>query len=183
EMKFSHNEKNFTIEIENDGDTIPDEYLKKIFEPFFKLNRNVQGTGIGLAFVKSLVELHKGTIYCDNSKPDRTIFVMILPINQDYSININDDEQTNRMYDTPSKSAHTLPIHSRRPNHTILTVEDNEEFQQLLYKHLTKKYNVLQSKNGLEAMSIMDKENIDVVICDIMMSVMDGLEFCKTMKE
>lgn len=183
EMEFSHNEKNFIIEIENDGDTIPDEYLKKIFEPFFKLNRNVQGTGIGLAFVKSLVELHKGTIYCDNSKPDRTIFVMILPINQDYSINMNDVAQSDRSYDTPSKSSQTLPIHSKRPNHTILTVEDNEEFQQLLYKHLTKKYHVLQSKNGLEAMSIMDKENVDVVICDIMMPIMDGLEFCKAMKE
>ncbi|RNC66175.1 hybrid sensor histidine kinase/response regulator transcription factor [Proteiniphilum sp. X52] len=182
EMVFSHNEKNFTIKIENDGDTIPDEYLKKIFEPFFKLNRNVQGTGIGLAFVKSLVELHKGAIYCDNSKPDRTIFVMTLPINQDYSINI-DDEQTDKMYDTSLKTSHTLPIHPKKPNHTILTVEDNEEFQKLLYSHLTKKYHVLQSRNGMEAMSIMDKENVDVVICDIMMPVMDGLEFCKTMKE
>lgn len=183
ELEFSHNEKNFTIKIENDGDTIPDEYLKKIFEPFFKLNRNIQGTGIGLAFVKSLVALHKGMIYCDNSKPDRTIFVMILPINQDYSININDTEQAGRMYEAPLKSSQTLPIHSKKSNHTILTVEDNEEFQQLLYKHLAKEYHVLQSKNGMEAMNIMDKENVDMVICDIMMPVMDGLEFCKTMKE
>jgi len=186
ELDFRYDEKCFEIKIENDGDIIPDEYVEKIFEPLFKLNKNVQGTGLGLAFVKSLVELHKGTIYCDNSKMDRTIFVMTLPINQEHSIKIYDEEdQIEKTDNALEKSLQIDLSNTLKPSATttILTVEDNEEFQQLLYKQLTKKYHVLQEKNGKEALDTMDKENVDVVICDIMMPVMDGLEFCKRIKE
>jgi len=184
EVEFSHTEKSFEIQIGNDGDRISDQFVEKIFEPFFKLNKNIQGTGIGLAFVKSLVELHKGTIYCDNTKADRTVFVMTLPVNQEYSIGIDhDEEQTDRVDDEQSNSSKNEPFHVKKTIPTILTVEDNEEFRQLLYKQLTGKFHVLQAQNGLEALDIMDKENVDVVICDIMMPVMDGLEFCKTLKE
>ncbi len=184
EVIFTHSEKSFEIQIGNDGDKIPDQFVEKIFEPFFKLNKNIQGTGIGLAFVKSLVELHKGKIYCDNAKMDRTVFVMTLPINQEYSIGIDhEEEQTDRMDNTQDDRSKSEVLHTKKPTPTILTVEDNEEFQQLLYKQLSKKFHVLQGQNGLEALDIMDKENVDVVICDIMMPVMDGLEFCKTLKE
>lgn len=186
ELDFKYDKNHFEIKIENDGDTIPDEYVEKIFEPLFKLNKNVQGTGLGLAFVKSLVELHKGTIYCDNSKIGRTIFVMTLPINQEHSIKIYDEEDTIEKTDNALEKSLQIDLpNTLKPiaTTTILTVEDNEEFQQLLYKQLTKKYHVLQGKNGKEALDIMDKKNVDVVICDIMMPIMDGLEFCKTMKE
>jgi len=186
EIEFCHNEKSFTLKIENDGDSIPDEYTEKIFEPLFKLNQNVQGTGIGLAFVKSLVELHKGCIYCDNSKPKRTFFVMTLPIKQEGCIDIYDEkEQISKIENTYEISSQIDLLESPEliANYTILSIEDNEEFQHLLRKQLTKKYNVLQCKSGMEALIIMDKENIDVVICDIMMPIMNGLEFCKKIKE
>ncbi len=181
ELGLRCNEKYFEIKIENDGDVIPDEYVEKIFEPLFKLNKNIQGTGLGLAFVKSLVELHKGTICCDNSKMGKTIFVMTLPIKQEQSINIHDEED--QFEKTESSQIALLKSQKPSATPTILTVEDNEEFQHLLYKHLIKKYHVLQCKNGMEALDILDKENVDIVICDIMMPIMDGLEFCKTMKE
>lgn len=181
ELDFRYDEKNFEIKIENDGDIIPDEYVEKIFEPLFKLNKNIQGTGLGLAFVKSMVELHKGTIFCDNSKIGRTIFVMTLPIQQEQSINIHDEED--QFEKTESSKIALLESQKPSATPTILTVEDNEEFQQLLYKQLIKKYHVLQCKNGMEAIDILDKENVDIIICDIMMPVMDGLEFCRTMKE
>lgn len=184
EVAFTHSEKSFEIQISNDGDRIPDQFVEKIFEPFFKLNKNMQGTGIGLAFVKSLVELHKGTIYCDNSKTGRTVFVMTLPINQEYRIGIDhEEEQTEKLNGEQNDSSKNELLHSKKLVPTILTVEDNEEFQQLLYKQLTKKYHVLQGRNGMEALDIVEKENVDVIICDIMMPVMDGLEFCRTLKE
>lgn len=184
EVYFSHTDKVFEIKISNDGDRIHNQFIEKIFEPFFKLNKNIQGTGIGLAFVKSLVELHKGTIYCDNSKPDRTVFVMILPIVQEHRIRINnEDDQMNGEQDDQEGSMPVGLFHSNKLRPTILTVEDNVEFQQFLYKQLTKKYHILQGSNGMKALGIMEKENVDIVICDIMMPVMDGLEFCKTIKE
>ncbi len=184
DVVFNHNEKSFEIKVSNDGDMVPNQFVEKIFEPFFKLNKNKQGTGIGLAFVKSLVELHKGTIYCDNSQIDRTTFVMTLPVNQENKIRINNgDNQTNNADDGQENPLPNELLLPNRTAPTILTVEDSEEFQQLLYKQLTRKYYVLQAKNGMEAINIMDKENVDIVICDIMMPVMDGLEFCKMIKE
>lgn len=184
EVTFTHFENSFEIKIGNDGDKIPDQFVEKIFEPFFKLNKNIQGAGIGLAFVKSLIELHKGTIYCDNTPKDRNVFVITLPINQKYRIDIEQvKEPTDEADKEQNVSSMGALFYPKQQTPTILTVEDNEEFQQLLYKQLSKKYQVVQSKNGLEALDIMDKESVDVVICDIMMPVMDGLEFCKTIKE
>lgn len=184
DLNFSHTNSHFEIKIGNDGDRIPDQFAEKIFEPFFKLNKNIQGTGIGLAFVKSLVELHHGTIYCDNSDKEKTVFVMILPIVQEYRVLITNEEDLPDS--THTKEEHTPSQALRLTNSTkptILTVEDNEEFQQLLYKQLIKKYNVLQGRDGAEALDIMDREHVDVVISDIMMPVMDGLEFCRLIKE
>lgn len=183
EFEFSFSQDTFIISISNDGDKIPDQYVERIFEPLFKLNNNIQGTGIGLAFVKALIELHKGTIYCDNSSDNRTTFVITLPLSQDYTINMDNGEKENNAHDGPLSLSQLESVLSKRSNHTILTVEDSEDFQELLKRHLKRKYHVLQSKNGLEAMGVMDKENVDLVVCDIMMPVMSGLEFCKAMKE
>lgn len=186
EIEVSYNDKQLIIKIENDGEVIPDEYVVKIFEPLFKLNENVQGTGIGLAFVKSLIELHQGTIYCDNSNPNRTAFVMTLPINQDHRIEIYNGEnqkiETDNSLEKISK-IDLLEAQKQSSTPTVLTIEDNEEFQQLLHKQLSNKYQLLQSKNGKEALDIIDKESVDIIICDIMMPVMDGLEFCKIIKD
>ena len=186
EIEVSYNEEYFKIKIENDGDVIPDEYVEKIFEPLFKLNKNVEGTGIGLAFVKSLVELHQGTIYCDNTNPEKTAFVMTLPIKQEQSIEIfNGYSPAIKSEDSDDKISKIDLLEAQKQNGTptILTVEDNKEFQYLLKKQLSDKYQIIQCGNGKEALDMMDKELIDIVICDIMMPVMDGLEFCKIIKE
>lgn len=182
EVNFSYDEKNFELKISNDGDTIPDQFVDKIFDPFFKLNKNILGTGIGLALVKSLVELHKGIIYCNNSEADTTTFVMILPRNQEYMVKIEEDYPREIEHDDIESSVANPTVYSDKTVPIILAIDDNEEFLQFLTKQLSKKYRVIQGRNGLEALNIMDKENIDIVICDIMMPQMDGLEFCKMMK-
>jgi DNA-binding response OmpR family regulator len=186
EIDVSKDNESFIIKVENDGEVIPDEYVEKIFEPLFKLNKNVHGTGIGLAFVKSLVELHHGSIYCDNTKPNKTAFVMTLPVNQEHSIKIhegNSVDLNSEINIEKISKIDLLDVQKHNSTPIILTIEDNKEFQHLLYKQLSNNYQLVQCENGKEALEIIEKESVDIIICDIMMPVMDGLEFCKTIKE
>lgn len=180
-ITFKPDITNFELVVTNDGDTIPEQFVEKIFEPFFKLNPNVQGTGLGLSFVKSLVELHHGSIYCDNSQKDRTSFVVTFPIYQENAIRFDKDEPAEPKTETDYSSVSEKESSKTKP--VILSVEDNEEFQQFLSKQLSSYYHVLLGHNGKEALEILNKENVDIVVCDIMMPVMDGLELCKIIKE
>ena len=182
-ITFEANTTNFKLVVSNDGDTIPEQFVEKIFEPFFKLNPNIQGTGLGLSFVKSLVELHKGSISCDNSQKDITSFVITFPVYQEYTIRFDNDESTELI--TENNKVHTSASEkeSLKTKPVVLSVEDNEEFQQFLCKQLSVNYHVLLGRNGEEALNILNKENIDIVVCDIMMPIMDGLELCKIIKE
>lgn len=179
-LELQHSDDHFRIIVENDGNTIPDEYLDKIFEPLFKLNHNKKGTGLGLAFVKSLVELHKGSIYCDNSKEKRTIFVLTLPNHQERTLLINENETAEE--GKAELCLHPLPSDEKKRS-TIVTIEDNRDFQHLLYNQLSPRYNLIQCGNGMEALEILEKHHVDMVITDIMMPVMDGLELCQAIKD
>jgi signal transduction histidine kinase len=77
-------EDNIVIEIANDGPLIPEEMKERIFEPFYRLKETIRqkGTGIGLALARSLVELHKGRLFLDDSWPGMNKFKLILPINK-----------------------------------------------------------------------------------------------------
>ena len=186
EIDVSKDNESFINKVENDGEVIPDEYVEKIFEPLFKLNKNVHGTGIGLAFVKSLVELHHGSIYCDNTNPNKTAFVMTLPVNQEHSIKIhegNSVDLNSEINIEKISKIDLLDVQKHNSTPIILTIEDNKEFQHLLHKQLSNNYQLVQCENGKEALEIIEKESVDIIICDIMMPVMDGLEFCKTIKE
>jgi len=84
-LPVSTNDKNFTVEIENDGYIIPTELKEKIFQPFFRLEKtkHQMGSGIGLALSRSLAELHKGNLYVKNGQTRMNVFVLSLPIQQE----------------------------------------------------------------------------------------------------
>ena len=66
--------------------------------------------------------------------------------------------------------------------HSILVVEDNEELLQLMVKLLSREYNVFKAENGKEGVTILENEDIDLIVSDVMMPEMDGIEFCKYVK-
>ena len=181
EITLERNEIDFTVRINNDGDPIPEQFVEKIFEPFFKINSNMYGSGIGLPFVKSLVELHKGTVYCDKLQTDKVSFVVTLPIIQDYSLKIVDNE-TYTIED--EKALEQLYIDDKESSllPTVLAVEDNEEFQHFLCSQLSHKYHVLKASNGMEALDLLYNKHIDIIVSDIMMPIMNGLELCEKIK-
>jgi len=80
----------FSLQIRNDGKAIPEEYREKIFQPFFRL-KNIEkpGTGIGLSLARSLTELHSGTLILSSGKADQIVFVLTLPLHQQYEFNLS----------------------------------------------------------------------------------------------
>jgi len=178
---FSSEDKFFTIEIKNDGYVIPYDQKEKIFEPFYRIKETEKqpGTGIGLPLSRSLAELHKGVLDLKHSENKLNIFVLTLPMHQEKEFNLHNDEPAMQEAEE-SKPDKEENIHSTNP--IILFVEDNKEILDFTCKELASDYTVYKALNGAEALEILKVENIQLVISDIMMPVMDGLELCKKIK-
>lgn len=183
-IQLVNTENKLKIRVTNDGDTIPHEFAQWIFEPFSKLNDNIQGSGLGLPLSKLMIELHNGVIFLDKEMA-KTSFVIELPLKQDRVIQLPENEDLETLSPEMEKTVDLSKIDDLMhvdEKRTILSVEDNEEFQNFMAKQLNESYHVLKSQSGEEALEILDTTNVDVIICDIMMSGMDGLTLCEKVK-
>ena len=178
-LPFNSEDKVFSIAIRNDGYIIPLDQKEKIFEPFYRLKETEKqtGTGIGLALSRALAEAHKGVLDLRKSEDDLNVFQLVLPIHQDKEFNLQHDEPENV---TISKELPEEDVHSSSPS--ILFVEDNKEILDFICRELHNEYSVRKALNGREALDILQNENIQLVVSDIMMPVMDGLELCRRIK-
>jgi len=181
-LPFSSEDQLFNIEIRNDGYIIPAQYKEKIFEPFFRIKETEKeaGTGIGLPLSRSLAQLHKGSLELKTSIEGFNIFLLSLPIHQEREIRFGGDSEEEPIVNATDKTASANDGNLSKP--AILLVEDNKEILNYIEKELTLQYRVLKAYNGQEALEILQRENIQLVISDIMMPVMDGIQLCKRMK-
>ncbi|MHB8206432.1 MAG: two-component regulator propeller domain-containing protein [Mucilaginibacter sp.] len=165
----------FLIEVSNDGRIIPHSFKEKIFEPFFRLNssENIEGTGIGLALARSLAEVHNGSLTLEEVKGTNR-FTLNLPIHQEIEFDLdsfNKGELVDKNIDQNNEE---------RPS--ILLVEDSVDILGFLYSELKQEYNVITAVNGIKALEQLSTANILLVVSDIMMPEMDGLELCRRIK-
>lgn len=181
-ISLESRENTFRLIVANDGDRIPPEHAERIFDPFVKLDENSLGTGIGLPFARTLIEAHKGRIFVDVNQP-QTTFVLELPLWQEVAITLMGDSEEELPAEDgrPFADAVALPDFSHRK--VLLSVEDNEEFQNFMVGQLKANYQVLKARNGQEALALLAKQTVDLIISDVMMPVMDGLALCKEVKE
>ncbi|MBO9633567.1 MAG: response regulator [Chitinophagaceae bacterium] len=179
---FNSNDQVFNIEIRNDGILIPYELKEKIFEPFYRLRETEKqpGTGIGLPLSRSLAELHKGVLDLQKPEGSFNIFLLSIPIHQENEIDLQDYE-TIETEQSPVNGDEPTQDHDPGKLHLLL-VEDNKEILSFLQKELQAMYSISRAVNGEEALDILSRENIHLVISDIMMPVMDGIELCKRIK-
>ena len=189
---------NVIIKVIDDGKGISKSNKKFIFDRFYQLGER-SGTGIGLALTKSLVELHKGTIKVKSSPNKGTTFIVKLPLGKSHlsneQISNNDVPKEQNLSYTLEKVAYVDKAvvvlkgqDSVNENNvdselsSILIVEDNEELRAFIISIFTNKYNVFQAENGVKAIDIAKAKNIDLIISDVMMPVMDGIEMCNEIK-
>ncbi|MEJ1222770.1 hybrid sensor histidine kinase/response regulator transcription factor [Sediminicola sp. 1XM1-17] len=190
------------IMVSNSGKGIAKDKLDRVFNRFVLLDDSRDAdttkfrTGIGLAYVKSLVTVLKGDISVASEVNKGVSFNVLLPcgkenfkdteieehsgqVNISYHLkNILEDESDNA--DASNKITSLECILSKRK--VVLVVEDEKDVRVFLKELLTEKYNVLTANNGAEALEAIKKEMPDIIISDLMMPEMDGLEFCKEIR-
>jgi ligand-binding sensor domain-containing protein/signal transduction histidine kinase/DNA-binding response OmpR family regulator len=169
----------FIIVVKSDGYLIPVELRNRIFEPFFRMKESEKqtGTGIGLSLSRSLSELHKGSLFLSDPLDNFNIFTLALPIHQEKEFDLHhipDDYQYTGIVNRKENFDLMKPL--------ILMVDDNPEILDFLEDELAEKYAVIRAMNGHEALEKIEAENIHLIICDVMMPVIDGFEFCKRIK-
>ena len=193
--KYDH----IIIKVRDNGIGIPQEKMKKLFHRFYDgdyRRQRTMGTGLGLALTRELVYLHGGTIECESTEGEGTTFTVTLPINKESFTSSQIDER-NKIDINIARSA-ILDIATRMQKeeleeeepankldedaYKLLVVEDNIELLMLMSQLLSTKYHVETATNGKEAMEIIQKEELDIIISDVMMPVMDGLELTKKIK-
>ncbi|SDS93245.1 Signal transduction histidine kinase [Maribacter dokdonensis] len=187
-VKLKENDKNIlVIEVSDDGIGIPLKSQEKIFTRFYQATNskeNNTGSGIGLSLVKSLVELHKGTIVVESKPNEGSTFTVEIPIHREsYSKKEVFEFISNKEISEPET---IVPIKRKTTNtdikDKILVIEDNTELRKYLIDYLSTYYKVYEAENGEEGLQLCRKIKPMLCVADVMMPVMDGLEFCNELK-
>lgn len=196
---------NLRLDVRDTGKGISQDEADKIFERFFQAKGAASGTGIGLALVKSFVELHHGEARVESEPGKGSDFIVVIPREQegdsqvihndvdivDNSVNASAstgknvvDESVLQYIDDGDRShgkvQQLVNENTNRP--TVLVIDDNTDIRQYERTLLQDEYVVLEAADGKEGLAVALKEVPDLVICDVMMPVMDGLEFTKQLK-
>jgi len=183
------------ISIKDSGKGIPESELDKIFDRFYQAksidSAKVMGSGIGLSLTKSIVELHQGNITVNSEINKGTEFIITIPVQM---VPSTETSKITEAFETklPEGSVKDLSTgmidnkeiisSSTETDQMILIVDDNEEIRNYLESIMELEYEVLLAENGNVAIEIASEKIPDLVICDIMMPVMDGIEFSKLLK-
>lgn len=170
----------FSFIIQNDGELLPFELHEKIFEPFYRLEKDRirTGSGIGLSLVRSLTDLHHGTIRFE-IRDNLNSFVLRLPLHRENKEKENTFIEEDILGETDSET--DRPINDEYKK-TVLIVEDHEEMRTFVSKQLIKQFNVEQAESPAQAFEILKDTLVDIIVSDVMMPGMNGFEFCKKLK-
>jgi len=194
-VSLKSDQSSLIVEIEDNGVGIKPEYFQKVFEPFGISSVMRKGsfpgfrsTGLGLAVTKGLVELLEGTINFESSSGEGTKFTCVFPDVHQLSPPELIDETAYEFNEIRfiDESAADKPIENPRllaGKPIILLVDDDPEILSLLCDFLQADYNVIQAENGLEAFDKVFSEHPDLIVSDVMMPVMDGIELCSKLRE
>jgi signal transduction histidine kinase/ligand-binding sensor domain-containing protein/DNA-binding response OmpR family regulator len=181
------------IRISDNGPGIPEEQIEKIFTRFYQTSNRLSfgslGSGIGLHLSRTLVELHQGTITAGNRKSEGggSCFTIRLPLGNSHirkenlKTNPSDALLLRRPFFAPPVDEKRKTIRSRT-NHKILIVDDEPEVRHLLRQELEPSYRVLTAGNGKEALQLALAKSPDVIVADVLMPEMDGLELVKHLR-
>jgi len=178
QVNLIQTEDQFKIIVKNDGDKIPIELKKHIFEPFFRVPGETKksGTGIGLSLAHSLAELHHGKLFININNTSLNEFILQIPLHQD-----NEFKAFQNKYKEVEKSEKIRKFNKN--SSLILVAEDNVELADFIFNELSENYNVIVTSNGREAWKAICKYEVDIVLTDVMMPFKSGIELCKEIKE
>ena len=179
------------LKVSDRGIGIAAEDINKIFDRFYttdQADHQFKGAGVGLSFTKSLVELHHGKIRVTSKLGEGSCFTLIIPVSKDeYNVEERlDEKQESLIENIPENPLEVMPKLEKEPRtkthkDIILVVEDYDDLREYLVQNLSA-YTVLSCANGKEALKLAHEKMPDLILSDVMMPEMDGLELCKQIK-
>ncbi|HUH28034.1 hybrid sensor histidine kinase/response regulator transcription factor [Gelidibacter sp.] len=193
--------RELNIEVINTGKGIPKDKLESIFDRFFLADNKVDNdkfrTGIGLAYIKKMVNLLGGEVHVSSEEHKVTTFKVALPCNKkafpDHELDWEEGhvlisghlqniikEVAGSSYSAPNKISALENLLNRKKS--ILIVEDEKEIHAFLNELLEEKFKIFTAFNGVEAIKILQNDEPDLIISDVMMPEMDGIDFCYQVK-
>lgn len=179
----------FRFTVANTGSLISAEHIRSIFDRFYKIDMHHAGSGIGLALVKAFVEMHGGTIQVESDEKQGTMFTVDLPSccctsspdissmdmssmgtsGHESSVELLEgEEEEERNYDSSRMS--------------VLVIDDNADIRSYIHGLLSAEYSVIEAANGSEGIRKAMKYVPDLIISDVMMPGIDGIECCRRLK-
>lgn len=193
------------LTVSDTGVGISQKDIPHVFDLFYQSRDNKDpgleqqisvGSGIGLHLVREFVGMHSGQVTVESRHdatdgPTGTTFTLVLPTDlhlsvgpdpqdsDDESEDADDTQQGEYPFTTEEEATGLVPVH--KP--TILLVDDNEELRQYLYLELSDEYDILQASNGQEGLALALEHEVEIVVSDVMMPVMDGMELCRSLKD
>lgn len=192
-----HHDHCYTLRIADTGKGVPTEELPHLFERFYQAKGAIGGTGIGLSLVKAYIDMHHGSVHAESVEGKGTTFVIELPDSQPGYDPAKDapaatqaekglvDDNYIATDTTAQEAAERITnaedFDAERP--LVLIIDDNNGMRAYLRSILQDKYNVSEATNGEQGLEKARREVPKLVVCDVMMPVMDGLEFTKRLKE
>lgn len=178
-LELVYDEKMFHLSVSDDGPGIGPDERQRIFTPFYQINNEHQmpGTGIGLAFSRTLAEGLKGKLQLTESEWGGSCFTLSLPLGD---VAGSTGMETGSAEDRNAILPETPGGKDRK--FTVLIVEDNEELLTMTATMLHKWFVVVKAADGQKALEVLSREAVDVVVSDVMMPVMNGIELCRQVK-
>lgn len=182
-VSYECNDAALTFRVADTGEGISERDLGNIFDRFYQVDRiHPKGSGIGLSLAKAFVELHGGRISVESTVNKGSVFSVVLPIKHvaettTVSEKVIGDGDAEAELDIIEGN---LAFDDNKP--VVLVIDDNRDIQKLVGELLCAEYNIITAPNGKEGVKMAAKYVPDLIICDVMMPVMDGLECCRHIK-
>ena len=185
-LEADYKQQELQINVSDSGKGIPHEQLPFIFDRFFQVDagatREQEGSGIGLSLSKDLVELMNGTITVLSEVNKGTFFTVQLSIQEIKMGRKKIDKDTPSQEKTGIKKPFVISKTDKRDVPTILLVEDNADMRNFITEQLIKLYKIKEAVNGSAGLKKAITDSPDLIITDLMMPKMDGIELCKKLK-
>lgn len=188
EVNIDYQPRQILIQIRDEGIGISKDKLDKIFDRFYQVesnaNRKFEGTGIGLALVKELVDVMKGQVNVRSKEGLGTIFEVLLPVKYE---NPSEDSKIAEVSSVRTLVEETLTVNSLKigepeNEQILLIVDDNADIRTYIRKIFENEYRIIEAVDGKDGLAKANEQIPNLVISDLMMPEMDGFEFCKRMK-